>query len=698
MTAKPDATELAVTHLLIVSEDDGTRVNKLISSLRHEGLALRPALANSSKELAALLIQDQWDVLVLFDSAQIELDTLLALLHKHEQDIPVILVTTTPSPDSARIELFNKGVRDTVPADQSSQLIVSIKREAQHYFLRKQLRRLEIKQLELEKRHELLLEDSPTAISYVRDGIHLYCNPGYASLFGYDDRTTVTTTPFLNLIAPSHRPAMKELLERAETGAQSETMLVRRQDGSETELLLHFRPVEFQGKPCLQMTAQPTGGNAEYSAELALLNTQDLLTKLDNRPHFITRIESAIRSAVQKGSFSSLILVEVDDFADIADTLGRSSSNLVLNDIALYLQQAITKPFAAGRLDDHVFGIILHDGDPDEALALCSLLRENITNRISGAMLSSLELTCSVGMALINGHALNADDILERARLHQQQGLAADAGTMFRIGDSLQHDANDMVEYLKSALAQRRFKPVFQPIVGISGNYQRFYELLIRMLDQDGNEILPGAFLPLANLNGMGEEIDRMVISMALAALKNSAAVQQLTVNITDNTLLSQTFMPWLSEQLRESRIQADRLMIDISEIALHALFDQALQFCKGLDVLGVKLTISHFGSALDPFAMLDVLSPEFVTLDETVVRDLIYSTQQKANVHALVKALHARNLQVVTPRVEDMAVLPVLWEIGVDYVQGYCLQAPSNEMNYEFVQDEEITLTAAPQ
>lgn len=698
MIGTAEAPDHSINHLLVVAADHAT-INRLISSLRNEGMALRAASANSSKEVDTLLTQQQWDVLVVYDTASVALEELLLLLRKHQQDIPVIQVTAQPTPDEIRPALFNQGVNVVVQANQTGKLVVSIMREASHYQLRKQLRWLEIRLQELDRRHERLLEDSPAAISYVRDGMHLYCNPGYAALFGYDSTTSIRSTPLLNLVVPAQRAALKELLAKAETGAHSGSFMARLFDGSETELHFGFNPVEYQGKPCLQMTAQPAAGNAEYSEELARLNTMDLLTTLDNRTHFITRIEDAIRNAVQKSMFSALLLVEVDDFAAIEAALGRSSSNLVLNDIADFLQQAVTLPFAAGRLDDHVFGILLFDGNPDAALALCQNIRENITNRISSAMVSSLELSCSVGMALINGHALNAGDILERARLNQKQKLTASSGSsQFRIGDSLLHDANDMVEYLKTALVQRRFKPVFQPIVGISGNNQRFYEMLIRMLDKDGNEIMPGAFLPLANINGLGEQVDRLVISMALETLQASDEVQQLAVNITDNTLLSHTFLPWLSEQLRTSRIQAERLLIDLSEIAVHAQYESAREFCAGLEVLGVKLTISHFGCALNAFALLDTLHPEYVTLDETVVRDLVYSSHQKTHVQGLVKALHARNLQVVTPRVEEMAVLPVLWEIGVDFVQGYSVQAPSHEMNYEFVQDEEITLTALPQ
>ncbi len=690
MSASLDAVDQGVTHLLVVSADNGA-INRLISHLRNAGLPLRPTLASSVTQLSALLSQGPWDVLLLQDSAELGIPDTLALLAKHQQELPVLLLRNSEPTDTELLPLFRQGIRAVVPLRAADRLVTELTREAQHAALRQRLRQRERQLQELEKRHQQVLDDSPLALAYVLDGVHLYCNPALAALFGYPDVTTISTTPLLNLVNLASRPALKTLLAEAETGT--------RHDGSEQELQFTFTPVAYQGKHCLQMSVQPGAGNAAREAEVERLGQQDLLTRLDCRSHFLQRLENAIRAAVQKAHFSSFILVQIDDFDGIAAALGRSSSNLVLNDIAQTLQGALSRPVLAGRLDEHVFGLWLEEGDPDVALALCEEISERINNRVSSAMLSSLELRCSVGMTLINGHALNAEELLERARMNLQlQPQSSNRPDAFRIGDSLQHDAADMLAYVQTALQERRFKPLFQPIVGISGNTRRSYEVLLRMLDKDGNEIRPGAFLPLATLNGMGEDIDRMVVQMAIDALQATPDVQQLTVNITENTLLSHTFLPWLSEQLTQQRLQAERLAIDISEIVLHASLEPALAFCQGLAVLGVQLTISNFGCALEPFALLERVKPALVTLDETIVRDLIYSSHQKANVQSLVQALHARGVQVVTPRVEDMAVLPVLWEIGVDYAQGYCLQAPSQHMNYEFVQDEEITLSAPAQ
>ncbi|MDY6983986.1 MAG: EAL domain-containing protein, partial [Pseudomonadota bacterium] len=233
-------------------------------------------------------------------------------------------------------------------------------------------------------------------------------------------------------------------------------------------------------------------------------------------------------------------------------------------------------------------------------------------------------------------------------------------------------------------------------LVPINGSGHKSYEVLTRMLDRDGNDVSPAAFLPLANLNGVGEEIDRLVIGLALDAMKQAAATERLLINVTSNTLTSRTFLPWLSDRLRSDRIASDLLVLQVSEVDIHGNPAQALTFCRGLRELNVGIAISRFGCALDPFSVIDALAPTLVKLDETLVRDIIYSPQQRDAVRNQIRKLHEQGLLVVAPQVEDMDVLPVLWQTGADYVQGYCLQRPSDTMDYEFVHVEEITLPAA--
>ena len=688
-------TPQAITHILVVSGSDGV-ANRLIGNLRNDGMQLRAANASTDQELTTLIKQDQWEILIWFENSKVTVATVLALLQRHEQDLPVIVATTADKMIDL-LHLLNLGVSDVVPQEQAKRLLLSVQREASNYLLKRRVRQLETSHHELEKRHRLILETSDNALSYIQDGIHLYCNKSYADVFGYSNVNSITTTPLLNLMAPQDRNIIKALLVPNSSDEHAVTVTIQCFDGSQQSKLLTFTPVNFDNKICMQLAVRPAKGNPAYSEELAHLQTLDLLTRLENRTHFLTRIEAAISKAVQQGIFSSLLVIAVNEFVDISTAIGKSNANMVLSDIARFLKDFIQKPFSAARMDEHSFGVIIYDGDPDEVIALSALIKSRINNRISPAMLPSLELSCSIGMALINGHALDAQTILNRAHSNLKQQLHANSSQyQFHIAESLHYNAKDMLEYLDIALAQKRFKLLYQPIVHIKGDNLAGYEVLTRMLDKDSNEILPSAFFPLANLNGMGENIDRLVFSMVLELLHNSPNNERLIVTISSSTLMSRTFLPWLNQAMQVQRIPAHLLAIKISEIDIHNNPSDAGDFCQNLLELGLQLIISHFGCALEPFAMLDQLRPQLVKLDETVVRDLTYSSYQKVNIQNLIHTLHTRGVCVAIPHVENIAVLPILWETGADYVQGDCLQAPTNKMNYNFMM-EEITLTAAP-
>ena len=690
-----ESTHTALTHLLIVAADH-QGANRLISSLRQERLPLRAANALSEGELTRLLSQEQWDVLVCFDNGHISLDRVLVLCQQQDQYFPLILVSTR-EPVLDPLPLFRQGVHDCVHGEDSRYLPLAVLRASHQQSLQRQLRKLELNQQELEKRHDLLLSTSTTPVGYLQDGVHLYCNYEYARFFGYDTAATAQVKPFLNLVSVAERERLKAVMRQAAEQEQTLTVQALRADGSELAAELQLVPVDYHGKACLQVRVAAAAGNPAYSETVTRLNNQDLVTRVFNRTHFVGLLEAAIRKAVQHGNFSTLIVVEIADFDDVQTAIGSSDANFLLNDIAHFLQDVAKGDKMVGRLEAAQFGLLLDDGNPDVTLQLTTLVKERCNSYLSAAMPNSLTLQCHVGMTLVNGHASNSDTLLLRAR-NWLVPTAIESGQQTRMVEATTPNAGDMLDYLTLALAERRFTLYFQPIVHIRGGGNHGYEVLIRMLDREGNEIRPGGFLPLAILNGMGEAIDRMVASLVISSVTIATNNDTLVVNITSNTLASPTFLPWLSEQLAQHRFPAGRLMLDLSEIDFHANIASAYDFCQNAVELGLRIAISHFGTAVDAFSILGRVRPGFVTLDESVVRDIVYSNQQKLSVQQLITALHANGTLVGAPQVEDMDVLPVLWGVGADFVQGYCLQAPTKDMNYAFVQEEEITLSALPQ
>ncbi len=682
------------TQLLIIAGDHQS-ANRLISMLRQERLQLRAASALSDDELARLLTQQQWDVVVCFDTGHVGLDRVQSLRRQYEQPFALIHVTTRTAVEDP-LALWRDGVYDCVHGEDSRLLPLAVLRAARQQTQQRLLRRAELAHAELERRHDLLLSTSTTPIGYLQDGVHLYCNDEYARFFGYDSAATVVVKPFLNLLAVGEREAMKPLLRQAAEQAQTLTVQALCADGSEVATELQLSPVDYHGKACLQVRVAIAAANPTYNDAVTRLGNQDLVTRIANRAHFLVLLESAIRKAVQFGHFSTLLVVEITDFADVKTAIGTSDANFLLHDIASFLQGLSGSDGVAGRLEEAQFGVLIANGNADETLQLTTLVKERCNSYLSAAMPNSLTLQCHVGMALVNGHASTCDALLIRAR-HWLTPATMAPGQHELVGAATPN-AGDMLDYLALALAERRFTLYFQPIVHIKGGSSHGYEVLVRMLDREGNELRPGAFLPLAILNGMGEAIDRLVAELLMDSPASAGNDDSLILNITSNTLASPTFLPWLGEQLARRRFPAGRLVLDLSEIDVHANPAGARAFCRDATELGLRIAISHFGTAVDAFAILDQIKPGLVILDESVVRDIVYSNQQKLSVQQLVTALHLHGTLVAAPQVEDMDVLPILWGVGADFVQGYCLQAPARDMNYAFVQEEEITLSAPAQ
>ncbi|MDT8398668.1 MAG: EAL domain-containing protein [Pseudomonadales bacterium] len=677
--------------------------NQLLSALRNEGLATRAKGVSTLAEVKAQLETGTWDMLVCYEGdASLKAGDVLKLRDRMECDTPLIFIGLENSAENPA-QILALGACEALVENEDERLLLRMKREISLYREARKQRRQQLAYRELEQRHQLLLNSTMDAFSYIHEGMHVYCNPGYLRLFGHDDGDTLLKTPLLDLVSQRDARKLKDLLSRPVNSETRISLEAKTLDDTPFPADFVFTPVLHNDQATLQLAVKPAAGNSAYSAQADNILHRDLLTRLQNRERFSTTLESAIGTAIRQNIHSSLLLVRIKQFVDIESAIGKSQANMVLIDISRFLQQAIKKTFTAGRLDRFEFGLILHDSKPEEALQLSAHITSQVTNQLTSTPLPALQLSCSVGIAAINGNALDATDLLARARanlLHSSREIAQQYPTSgsgeFRIGESPDPDVSEIALYLQKALDAGLFTLLFQPIVSLNDRGPHGYEVLSRMLDTEGNEIRPEVFLPAANLMGLGEKLDRVIIAQVLTLLKNNKDPDlTLIVNITSNSLVSKTFLPWLSEELQKARVSTDLLVCQFSEINLYHSPEHVITFCQGLDELNIKKSIGHFGSALSPFEHLPGIRPAFLKLDENLFRDILYSPQQKDNVRSLIEQLHEYELKVVAPRVEDMDVVPVLWELGVDFVQGYCLQGPTQEMDYEFFHEQEITLAA---
>lgn len=640
-------------------------INKLLSSLRNKGVELKAQNIRSKQELHEQFKILNWDLVLCCEDSPLPPNSINDAISEQGLELPIIFITHGKSSINTA-ELVNSGIQDYLPIDHESRIITAIKREVGFKRLKLNHRLLQLDFKELETRHQALMDASSSALAYIQEGMHLYCNKSYAKIFSVKDTQTIQQSPLLDLFTGESRERLKSTLSIKNYTELNLTVKLKSKSGAadkaESELELYFTPVGYKGQDCLQLIVKPASGNPAYSKAIKNADTQDLLTQLYNKSFFHEKIELAIAKAIKQLQYSSLLIVQVNEFLDIKSTIGLSKANQVLIDIAAFLNKSIQKKFAAARLDDYQFGLLLDDCKLAESIELANFIKSKINNHITTTALPSLQLSCSIGVAVINENALDAEDLIAKAKVNLHKKMPHSSDT--QLYDSQKPDIGELAAYIDLALKEQRFKLLFQPIVGLSNESFEDYEVLSRMLDSESNDMPPSDFLPLANLSGLGEELDKVIVSLALTSLrKTDNANIRLILSLTSNTLLSKTFLPWLSECLQSRCVTSDRLIFQLSETQICNNLEYCTKFSNGLDELGIQSIVCHYGCVINPENYLDAIKPVYVKLDKSLVRDIGYSQYQQNELKNLFVDLHNKNFKIAVPQVEDFSILPYFME-----------------------------------
>jgi multidomain signaling protein FimX len=232
------------------------------------------------------------------------------------------------------------------------------------------------------------------------------------------------------------------------------------------------------------------------------------------------------------------------------------------------------------------------------------------------------------------------------------------------------------IKHIRAALAENRFRLVQQPIASLAGNDFPMFDMLVRMLDRSGKEILPSEFVPAAERNDLIAHIDRWVI-LASARFAARAKPGCLFVRLSRPSAVDASLPGWIATQLRAAGLEADRLCVQITEEIASQHPAEALRLAKSLKHIGVRFALEHFGVSLDPMTMLRALPLDFIKIDGSLMQGLQEDPLLQSKVSGLIDAARERDIETIAERVEDANTMAVLWQLGVQYLQGFLIQAP---------------------
>lgn len=680
--------------MLHESRDDA---EQLLNRIRNSGRATRAELLEDDESLTTALEKSTWDLMILRPEAE-DLFAGQCLLHvqKLQKDIPAILLIDELDPDEI-VEGLREGYKAVVPVDQEEWILQAIRRELNNLDERRRRRSAELNFKEAEKRCASLLDNSRDAITYVIDGMHTYANQAYLELFGYDDVEDLEGMPILDMVSPQDHEDFKSFLKQYGSGhAENNEFLCRGicTDGSEIQCRMVFSVATYDGEPCTQILIRTNQADAELQEKLKAISSQDLLTGLYNRQHFTQILDDTIQWVVNDGKVACLIYAQIDNFAAIQSDVGIGGADIVLSDVASMMREHF-KGSDIARFGDDIFTVLIKDCGLDKGADIAEELRKKIEDHLSEVNDRTVQATTSIGVTIVSEAASDPQVIITRA--HQASELVREdnpLGNGVRTFDPSKirsREDADTGKLLQEAIDKGLFRVLFQPVIDLRGNSGELYEVLLRMVNEEGEIVSPNEFLDIASHKDMSEKVDRWVILESVKMLSEHRALgheTRLLVNITGESLKDQTLLPWLSVALKAARLPGDALIFQFTEGDATTYLKQAKEFTKGLQQLHCKAAISRFGCSLNPFNNLKHLHVEYLKLDGSFIKEL---DKQESREHfkEVVETAHAQGKLTIAPFVESASVLSSLWQIGVNYIQGYYLQEPTENMNYDFSNDD---------
>jgi diguanylate cyclase (GGDEF)-like protein/PAS domain S-box-containing protein len=418
----------------------------------------------------------------------------------------------------------------------------------------------------------------------------------------------------------------------------------------------------------------------------------DDLTGLTNRSEFQQRLHALVGSLQTDRGPHALAYIDLDQFKVVNDTCGHLAGDDLLRQLGMRLKQRVRRRDVIARLGGDEFGLLLHDLSTEEAMRLAESLCETIAGFRFVWDGRSFEVTASIGLCAIGDDTLSAEDAMSSADAACY--VAKDEGRnrvqLYLGGAACASKRQEMgwVSRLQKALDENRFQMWQQHILDLgseSGVRAGHFEVLLRLIDEDGTLIAPGQFFPAAERYGLMPAIDRWVIQHLLLSercgqLQTEMARLSAThcaINLSGASLNDDKFLGFLEDTLSRTTLAGKALCFEITETVAVSNFGRIREVMQAFKQFGCQFALDDFGSGMSSFSYLKHLPVDYLKIDGSLVRNIVEDAADFAMVEAINRVGRALGLKTIAEFVETEASLQRLRDIGVDYAQGYAIHRP---------------------
>ena len=661
---------------LIVLSSARDPVEAINSMLRRAGWPAHCTWIPALRDLADALTQINPELLVHVAAGDAELEATVRVRDQVAPTVPILVLA--PSADETQIAAaMAQGARDLVTLEHPGRLQAVMLRELDACRVQRTLAGALKSAADARGQLDTVLQRSNDAIIQVQEGIVIDANPAWLELYGVEEG--IAGQPVMDLFEDSSHAALRGALAACLQGRWSDHTLRANSlpaDGSVLPVDIALALGEHEGEPCVRLIVPARSRTEGRAADSPAPDGHGPLLRRELLDALARRLATR-----PSGGMRCVAIVRIDKFAALERVVGVSASEQIVSEFARLLAESLYPKELYGRFGGLRFLVLLERGNENDIDAWSDQLLARVAKHVMRIRDKAVSVTCSVGLSVVSPGPAVLDAVIADALECCRRGMAR-GGNQAVTSDHADTESRVMsydkvwVKHIKAALMENRFRLVQQPIASLQGDDPGMYDVLVRMIDHQGKEVLPSEFMAAAARNDLMKNIDRWVVgaSLSFAAQKKPEC---LFVRLSRETARDPTFLEWLDNHLRTSRADPRRLCFQITEETAAAYSTQVQALAAALRERRFRFALEGFGGGHGSIGMLDSVQMDFVKIDGTLIQGLAGNEQLQQRVRALVEAATKRLVQTIGERVEDANTMAVLWQIGVQYIQGYFVNQP---------------------
>jgi diguanylate cyclase (GGDEF)-like protein len=420
-------------------------------------------------------------------------------------------------------------------------------------------------------------------------------------------------------------------------------------------------------------------------------NPRDPVTGLYQRAHVLDRLNAQLAAEDSAAQAGGLVYVEIDGAGQIRERVGLTIFDALLNQVGAFIASHIEVKDLAARYGDTSFVLLCHSGDDGALGRLAANLRDRTAREVFEHEGKTLTVSLAFGICAFAAGLGDAGAMLNGAEraLAESRAPGQNRIGVFRPAKVLATEADQSLgQLIRTALATEDFQLLFQPMVALQGGEEDAFQSLLRLRSADGKLYTATEILPVAEREGTAGDIDRWVVSRCMLVMAERTR-QRRPVRLFVSQGIEAARDPqragWLGQLLETRRLSGAQLVLEFRIDEAAAAVREVAAFGNALRQLGVTLSLSGFDASPGALQLLQHLPVAFLKLASKYTGAALREAALRDELREIVVRAHDSDRRVIAPRIEDAQSASLLWNAGVDYLQGDFVQQAGQELVFDF-------------